>query len=179
MKYRKAPLCLIFGHGKATTFNGTISMDLHELQSNIWYMHIIDEFSRYSNAVIIRSKAAVVKAFLKQGELFGVQRKTFSDNGGEFISEELYNMCDAFRIKIDVIPSCSPWNIGLCKRHNKTLTNMFLKIREDVNCDMDIALAWAVSMKNPLINDNGFSSTQLAFRKNCNFRSAVNNNLPT
>ena len=65
MKYRKAPLCLIFGRGKATTFNGTTSMDLHELQSNIWYMHIIDEFSRYSNAVIIRSKAAVVKTFLK------------------------------------------------------------------------------------------------------------------
>ena len=38
-------------HKKA--FNETISMDLHEIQSNIWYMHIIDELTRLNNAVII------------------------------------------------------------------------------------------------------------------------------
>ena len=40
-------------------------MDLREIQSNIWYMHIIDEFTRLSNAVIIRSKTVAVKTFLK------------------------------------------------------------------------------------------------------------------
>ena len=75
----------IVGYAKATTFNETVSMDLHEIQSNVWYMHIIDEFSRLSNAVIIRSKAVTAKTFLKNWvSLFGVPRKIFSDNGGEF-----------------------------------------------------------------------------------------------
>ena len=36
--------------------------------------------------------------------LFGIPRKKFSDNGGEFISDEFYDMCEAFNIKIDSTP---------------------------------------------------------------------------
>ena len=43
---------------------------------------------------------------------------------------------------------------------------------------MDTALAWAVSAKNTLINNNGFSPAQIAFGKNCMFPSIINNNLP-
>ena len=55
---------------------------------------------------------------------------------------------------------------------------MFLKIKEDIKCDMDTALAWAVSTKNTLINNNGFSPAQIAFGKNCMFPSIINDNLP-
>ena len=54
---------------------------------------------------------------------------------------------------------------------------MYLKIKEDVNCDMETALAWAVSAKNALINNNGFSPYQIAYGKNPNLPSNVNNKL--
>ena len=40
---------------KANDFNDTLAMDLHQLKQNLWYLHLIDEFSRFSNAVIIKS----------------------------------------------------------------------------------------------------------------------------
>ena len=55
---------------------------------------------------------------------------------------------------------------------------MYLKIKEDVNCDMETALAWAVSAKNALINNNGFSPSQIAYGKNPNLPSNINNTLP-
>ena len=137
------------------------------------------EFTQLSNAVFIRSKTVAVKTFLKHWvSLFGIRRNFFSDNGGKFIGDEFYDMCEAFNIKIDSTPLYSPWSNGLCKHHNQTLTNMFLKIREDIKCDMDTALAWAVSAKNTLINNNGFSPAQIAFGKNCMFPSIINNKLP-
>ena len=45
IKYRKPLPHPVVGYVKATTFNETISVDLHEIQSNIWYMHIIAEFT--------------------------------------------------------------------------------------------------------------------------------------
>ena len=49
------------------------------------------------------------------------------------------------------------------ERQNQTLTNILLKLKEDVNCDWETALAWAVSAKNSMINNNGFSPAQLVF----------------
>ena len=45
VKYQKPLPHPVVGYAKATTFNKTITVDLHEIQSNIWYMHIIDEFT--------------------------------------------------------------------------------------------------------------------------------------
>ena len=179
IKYRKAPPKPIVGFSKASDFNDTISIDLHQLLPNVWYMHIIDEFSRLSNAAIIKSKTETVKMLLmKWISIFGAPNTIFSDNGGEFISDKFYDMCEAFNIKVLTTPSRSPWSNGLCERHNQTLTNMYLKIKEDVNCDMETALAWAVNAKNAVINNNGFSLSQTAYGKNPNLQSNVNNNLP-
>ena len=65
-------------------------MDLHQLGRNLWYLHLIDEFSRFSNAVIIKSKFTdiIIKMFLKYWiSLFGSSNTVFSDNGGEFVSK--------------------------------------------------------------------------------------------
>ena len=55
---------------------------------------------------------------------------------------------------------------------------MLNKIRDDVKCDYDTPLAWAVSAKNNLMNHNGFSPAQLFFGRNCNLPRILNNNLP-
>ena len=51
----KCNTCLQFKHSttrpalaflKADDFNQTISVDLHYLERNLWYLHMIDEFTR-------------------------------------------------------------------------------------------------------------------------------------
>ena len=49
-------------------------MDLHQLGPNLWYLHLSDEFSRFSNAVIIsKSTDIIMKMFLKYWINFFVQ----------------------------------------------------------------------------------------------------------
>ena len=69
----------VFGLPRATDFNQSVAMDVHYNNKNLWYFHIIDESSHYSNAVIIRSKHPniIIKNFWqKTGSAFlGVLRK--------------------------------------------------------------------------------------------------------
>ena len=95
-------------------------MDLHQLDVNLWYFHITDEFSRYRNAVIINTKSSSIIAnhFLKNWiSLFGCPGQFFSENGGEFVSKHLIDLCENFNIKILTTPAESPWSNGLCERH--------------------------------------------------------------
>ena len=109
-------------------------MDLHQLEVNLWYMHVIDEFTRYSNAQIIRSKDATVRTFMKCWvSLFGAPETVFSDNGGEFVGGDFIAMCEGFNIKVTTTPSYLPWSNGLCERHNQTLSNILLKIKRIPN----------------------------------------------
>ena len=64
-RYKKPPLRPIGGDAKADSFNETVPMDLHEIQPNVWYMHIIDNFSCLRNVTIKKSKTAAVRAFLQ------------------------------------------------------------------------------------------------------------------
>ena len=140
---------------------------------------MIGEYTRHSNAVIIKKKSSSLTTFIKNWlSIPGAQNRLFSDNGGEFISDEFYEMCERFNIKVITTPSYSPWSSGLCKHHNQFLTNMSGKICDDVKCDYDVALAWAVSAKNALINHNGFRPAQLVFGKASNLPSTINDHLP-
>ena len=153
--HKRRPARPAVGLPRAYDFNHQVAMDLHQLEPKLWFMHIIDEFSRYSNAIIIRHKDESVKVFMKCWiSLFGAPKKVFSDNGGEFIGDEFINMCDAFGITVSTTPTCAPWSNGICERHNQTLTNMLLKIKDDTKGDWETCLAWAVSAKNALINYN-------------------------
>ena len=89
---------------------------------------MIDEFTRCRNAVIIKKKSSSLKAFIKNWlNIFGAPKRLFSDNGGEFISDEFYEISERFNIKVITTLSYSPWSNGLCERHNQFLTNMFDK----------------------------------------------------
>ena len=149
-QYKKVSPRPVVGLPRATDFNQSVAMDLHYIDKNLWYSHMIDEFSRYSNAVIIKSKqpAVIIQNFIQNWiSLFGSPMKIFSDNGGEFSSEELTDFCENFNIKISTSAAESPWSNGICERHNAILTELLLKIKEDIHCSWDIALAWAVNAK--------------------------------
>ena len=118
-------------------------------------MHMVDEFTRFSSAAIISSKTMAAQVFIKHWICyFGAPKLVFSDNGGEFIGEYFIEMCQQFNIKVKTTPSKSPWSNGLCERHNQTLTSMLLKIKEDMKCNYEIALSWAVCAKNASAQNN-------------------------
>ena len=144
---------------RATDFNQSVAMDLHYNDKNLWYSHIIHESSHYSNAVIIRSKHPnIIKNFLqKTGSAFlEVLRKYLMIMGMGNVLEKFTDFCKNFNIKISTTLAESPWCNGIYEWHNAILTEHLLKVKEDINCPWETALAWAVKTKNYFINVSGF-----------------------
>ena len=179
-RQKKAPARPVVSLPRAERWNQVVAMDLHEIvHGKLWYLHIIDQFTRYSNAIVVSRKSDASQAFLLNWiSLFGRPAKIFSDNRGEFIGDDMYELCSAFDIKISTTPSYSPWSNGVVERHNQMLTTMAQKIRTDMQCDWKTAVAWAVCAKNHLINHNGYSPAQLVFGESGLFPSIINDGLP-
>ena len=66
------------------------------------------------------------------------RNKFFLDDGREFASKHVIDLCENFNIKILATPAESPWLNGLCEQHSKLLTDMLLKIKEDTPCSWEI-----------------------------------------
>ena len=144
------------------------AMDLHHLNENLWYLHFIDEFFRFSTGATIRNKHpnTVTQIFLKQWiNIFGTPNSIYSDNGGEYVPKDVIDFCENFNIKTKTTRDESAWSNGICEHHNAIITEMLLKMKNDCQCDWETALAWAFSAKNCLINVNGFSPHQIVFGK--------------
>ena len=72
----------------------------------------------------------------------------------------------------------SPWSNGVVERHNATLTETLLKVREDSNVSWETALSWAVNAKNCLLNVHGYSPYQIVYGRNPNLPSVLINKPP-
>ena len=181
MKHKKTPSRPKVGLPLATEFNETVAVDLHHLEGNVWLLHLIDLFSRYSGGAIITSKAGsvFVDSFMKRWiSIFGAPRKLLSDNGGEFDNEEVHQMGENFGIEILTTAAYSPWSNGLCERHNLTLSEMVYKVKKDQQCSWEMALHWALVAKNSLSNVHGYSSHQIVFGINPHLPSVITDDLP-
>lgn len=176
LKFKKPPPKPAAGLPLATTFNETVAVDLHQLEKNLWYLHIIDEFTRYSAGGIMKNKTPkefVTKFIQLWISVHGSPKCLYSDNGGEFCNEEVKEMAENFNIELKNTPAESPWSNGLLERHNQTLTNIMLKVKEEQNCDYETALCWALMAKNCLNNAHGYSSHQLVYTENPNLPSVL------
>ena len=150
-------------------FNDLMAMDLKKLNCDKWIVHFIDTVTRYSGAAAIESKDAeeiLTKMFERWIAVFGRPKKIISDNGGEFVNESFTEMCSVMNIEFRTSPSESPWCNGTVERHNGLLANMIDGVLEDVQCNLDTAISWAVNAKNSLCNVFGFSPHQLVFGRN-------------
>ena len=56
LKFKKPYPEPVVAYPIAREFNETVALDLHKLDSNLYYAHFIDHFTRLSGAAIIRSK---------------------------------------------------------------------------------------------------------------------------
>ena len=66
-KFKKPSPRPAVGLPPARDFNDTVAVDLHQLGSNIWYLHMIDEFSRFNSACIVYNKKpeTFIEMFIK------------------------------------------------------------------------------------------------------------------
>lgn len=69
------------------------------------------------------------------------------------------------------------WSNGISELHNVTLTDIIVKVKEDLNCDWEAALAWAGSTKNCLIKVSSFSPHGAIFGTNIILVSIYNDKL--
>ena len=164
----------------AQKFNEVVSMDL-KVRKNGYFLVMVDMATRYCAAKLIRSKqpAVILKAlFLNWISTFGPPSKFLSDNGREWNNSELRELGEAFNIKILTTAAESSWSNGMCERLNGVIAGMVDKIMLDSKCEEEIALAWAVSARNSLDNNFGFSPNQLVFSFNPCFPNLSCNNPP-
>ena len=94
-KYKKPVPRPIVGLSRAENFNHSVALDLHELGPNLWYLHMIDEFTRFSNAVLIKEKypVVIIRIFLKFWvSIFG-DLKRYSVTTEENLLEKNFMKC--------------------------------------------------------------------------------------
>ena len=148
-KYRKAPLRPAVGLPLAERFNELICMDLKEYEHNkIWILHIIDAFTKYSAACLIKTKhkdVVVGRIFAIWIAYFGSPRKLLSDKGGEFANEVLKEMNEKLGIETLTTAAESPFSNGIVERHNAILYETMSKTIADTHCEPGMGLAWALS----------------------------------
>ncbi len=96
----------------------TVAVDLHGLDAGVWYLRVIDHFTRFSAGSIVTTKKAseIVKNFIHCWiSIHGPPKRLFSDNGGEFNNEEMRDMAEKFNIEVKTTAAYSPWSNGLWK----------------------------------------------------------------
>ena len=106
---------------------------------------------------------------------FGAPQKMLTDSGGEVANETFREMNEKLNVCSDTTAAESPWSNGIVERHNAILYESMMKTINDTHCDPEIALAWAVSAKNTLQTNAGYSPSQLVFGRNVNLPSVLNN----
>ena len=182
MKHKRAPLRPVVGMPLAEKFNQVVCMDLKEhVHNESWILHMIDSATRYSAACLVFSKKQdeiIRNIYLMWISYFGAPNKFLSDNGGEFSNDKYREMNEKLNIETCTTAGEAPFSNGLVERHNQILGEAFSKTLADVKCDPKIALAWAVSAKNSLQNNGGYSPNQLVFGFNPNFPTILHDKLP-
>jgi transposase InsO family protein len=181
-KFTKPKPRPIVGMPLAREFNEVVCMDLFEFESKkVWVLHFIDAFSRRSNAVYVKTKkdVEIIKhVYSSWIRHYGTPRKFLADNGGEFANEKFKEMNEKLNIEVCHTAAESPWSNGMVERHNAVLKECLEKTLVDTKCDPEIGLAWAVSAKNSLFNNNGFTPDQLTYGRNCNYSSILTDEPP-
>lgn len=100
----------------ASEYNKTVAVDLHELEPGVWYLHIIDHFTRFSAGNIVKTKKSceIVNSFIHTWiSVHGPPRRLYSDNGEEFNNEEIRDMAENFNIETkqqqDTVPGATAY----------------------------------------------------------------------
>lgn len=181
-KYRRKPLRPCVAEPLAHDFNTMVAMDLKTVEKDkIYILHLICLGTKYSQAGVVRSKhqdviiRKVLELWIRN---FGSPRTFMTDNGREFSNESFRELCQQFNIVSTTTPGESPWSNGVVERHNAILMETVNRTMSETKCNLETAVAWAVSVKNTMSNVSGYSPNVLVFGRNPNFPSVLSDDLP-
>ena len=179
-KFKKPPNRPVVAMPMARNFNDMMATDL-KVWGSRYFLVMIDVATRYCLAVVINNKnpnTIVSNIITHWIALFGAPRTILNDNGGEYNNDIFRSFGENFNITLKTTPAQSPWSNGYVERQNSTLGSMVRKIMDDCNCNLEIALSWAVAARNSLSNSSGFSPNQLVFGNNPVIPNVFSNELP-
>ena len=168
IRRQKPPLRPVVCMPMASKFNEVVAIDL-KVWGKKYFLVVVDLATRFCQATVVPNKEAptIIKGLFKCWiTLFGAPKKFLSDNGCEFNNSEFRTLGEKFNIKILATAAESPWSNGVCERLNAVIGENVSRILEDTQCDLELALAWAISARNALSNKSGFSPNQLVFSFN-------------
>lgn len=153
-------------------------MDLKKWNKDVNILYLLDLFSRFTTARIIKDKkpSTIIDNVMQMwiGSGFGAPQKFLADNGGEFANEDFRNMCGNLNIQVLNTAAESPWQNGICERNHAVVDRCLEKILADnPTVSLETALVWAINAKNCLQMWNGFSSYQLVFGQNPNLPNVM------
>ena len=90
-----------------------------------------------------------------------------SDRGGEFINQEITALAEYLDVRQTSTAAASPNQNGCNERNHAIVDRMIERMLfEDPNMKPETALCWALSAKNSLENNQGFSPNQIVFGEN-------------
>ena len=167
-KFRKTPARPVVGLPWSSRFNDAVSLDLGEFDGKR-FLVMVDLGTRYCQACWVSNKKPeeIIKKFIKHWvAIFGTPSTLLTDNGKEFQNESVLKMCEAFGINCKATAAESPWSNGKCEKMVGLLKDAMRKMHDECEGNLETILYWAVSAKNALHNQRGFSPNQLVFGRN-------------
>lgn len=157
---------------RATKPNEIVSVDLKEWSTgkHRYIIYFVDLFSRFLTASFIDNKQSetIGEAMLdKWISVFGPPGTLHSDRGGEFVNENLTQLCEYLNCRQTFTAAYSPNQNG-CNESNHSVVDRMLQkmLLADSTLKPEVALSWAVNAKNSLTNYQGFSPSQIVFGEN-------------
>ena len=169
---KKAPPRPKVGLPVANDFNEVVGMDLKvvDKKKGEYILWMVDLFSKLIKGKFIKEKnpSTIIQGMIETWIVGGgigpgnPSRGFWTDNGGEFLNEEMLNYAAAMDITIQMTSAEAPWQNGCVERQHASADIVFEKLRKG-NPDMlpQEAVNHAAFARNSEINKTRFSALQL------------------
>ena len=178
--FKKAPPRPKVGLSVANDFNEIVGLDLKVLNKakGEYILWMVDIFSKLIKGKFIKDKnpSTIIEGIISSwivGDGVGPghpRRGFWSDNGGEFLNNEVIDFAAALNVQIKMTAANAPWQNGIVERHHATADVIFEKMMlENPSMSPQEAVNYAAFAKNSEINHTRFSALQLMMGQNPHF----------
>ena len=180
LQYKKSPPRPKVGLPVANDFNEVVGLDLKVLDSKkgLYILWMVDLFSRFIKGVFIKDKtpSSVVEGIIS-GWVIGdgggpghPSRGFWSDNGGEFLNQELIDYAANQNIQIRMTAANAPCQNGCVERNHASADIIFqILIEEDPSMPYQAAINKAAFARNSKVNKTKLTALQLMMGQNPHF----------
>ena len=159
--------CVTASKAVAGAFNHHIQIDILVYKKGINILHVIDRFSRYCGACVLKSRSAddMIDALIRIWFLpFGIPEIITCDMEGAMRSFKIGDFMTAFNIDFRSAAPGAHWQIGAVERANQTFENMLdLANKTRKNMSFETLVELIAVAKNQLILVSGWSPWELVF----------------